>query len=98
MNDLIPQTEQDVPESEDEDLIIKPGESPPFIIPWCASCKQPVEVFTVDAITNPFRMGIQSTCHGATDGTWVTVEDLFARKRLGKPIVLFKRRAFNAVR
>lgn len=98
MADLIPQIEQDVPDDQDDGLIIRPGEQPPFVLPWCASCKQTVDVFTVDAVTSPFRMGIQAQCHGATDGTWVTVEDLFARKRLGKPVVMFKRKAFNGVR
>ena len=87
-----------IPDEDDEDLVIKPGSQPPFVIPWCASCKQPVDVFTIDPISSPFRMGIQATCHGKTEGIWVTVEDLFARKRLGKPVVMFKRGRFDVVR
>lgn len=83
---------------QDEDLIIQPGEPAPFVIPWCASCKDTVESFTVDAITSSVRMGIQATCHGSTDGIWVSVEDLFARKRGNQPVVLFTRAAFNRVR
>lgn len=87
-----------IPDDEDEDLIIRPGEPAPFVIPWCASCKQTVDLFTVDAVTSPFRMGIQATCHGVTEGRWVSVDDLFARKRDNKPVVMFTRRAFNTVR
>ena len=94
--DLVPANEQT--SVHDDDLIITPGEKPPFVIPWCASCKLTVEVFTIDATTSPLRMGVQATCHGETEGIWVSVEDLFERKRNGKPIVLFKRRAFNLVR
>lgn len=87
-----------VPDDKDDDLIIQPGADPPFVIPWCASCKQTVDTFTIDPVSNPFRMGVQATCHGATEGTWVLVSDLFKRKRLGQPIVMFKRVAFNQVR
>lgn len=89
---------QAIPDEQDEDLIIRPGESPPFVIPWCASCAMGVETFTVDPVTSPFRMGIQATCHGKTQAIWVSVEDLFARKREGRPVVMFKRAAFNRVR
>lgn len=90
--------DQNVPDDEDDSLILRPGEDAPFVVAWCASCKDGVETFTVDPITNPFRMGIQATCHGATDGIWVSMDDLFARKRLGKPVVMFKRATFNGVR
>ncbi len=84
--------------ADESDLILRPGGEKPFVIPWCSSCKDTVETFTVDAITSPFRMGIQATCHGKTEGTWVSVDDLFARKREGKPIVMFKRGHHDRVR
>jgi len=90
-------TAQEQAEDDRETLII-PGEQPPFVIPWCASCKDTVDKFSIDALTSTVRMGIQAECHGATEGTWVSVEDLFERKRNGKPVVMFKRRAFNLVR
>jgi hypothetical protein len=85
-------------EDDDIDLRIVPGEPPPWIVPWCASCKDGVEAFTYDPTTSSVRMGIQAECHGATEGIWISVEDLFERKRNGKPIVMFRRRAFNRVR
>ena len=95
-HDLIPQAEQ---EEDDRETLIMPGEQPPFVIPWCASCKTTVDTFTLDFLTSTIRMGIQATCHGATEGIWVYAEDLFARKRLGKPIVMFKRKTgMNLVR
>lgn len=97
MSDLVG-AQADIPDEQDEDLIIRPGGQPPFVIPWCASCKQTVETFTVDPVTSPLRMGIKATCHGKTEGTWVSVEDLFARKRLGRPVVMFKRGSFDLVR
>jgi len=83
---------------EENDLVIRPGGDPPFVVPWCASCKDSVETFTVDPLSNPFRMGIQASCHGATQGIWITVDDLFRRKAKGAPVVMFKRTAFNGVR
>lgn len=98
MNDLIPANEQAVPEELDNDLIIQPGEQPPFVIPWCASCKTTVDKFTIDALTSTLRMGIQAECHGQTQGIWVSVEDLFARKRLGRPVVMFRKGYLDSVR
>lgn len=82
----------------DEDLIIRPGMERPFLIPWCCSCKDGVESFTMDPVTSHTRVGIQATCHGKTDGIWLTVEDFFARKREGKPVRMFARGAFDRVR
>jgi hypothetical protein len=87
-----------IPDEDDPDLIIMPGERAPFVIPWCARCKDTVEKFTFDHVTSPFRVGVQAQCHGETAGIWVTQDDLFKRKKLGQPVVLFKRRAFNLVR
>ncbi len=94
MNNLLPT--QDA--ADDSDCIIKPGGERPFVIPWCASCGDTVDTFTWDFITSPWRAGLQATCHGKTEGTWVTPEDLLARKRDGVPIVMFKKKAFNRVR
>lgn len=95
--DLVPEMEQ-TPEHDADDLIIRPGERPPFFIPWCASCKDTVEKFTFDFVTSPIRLGIQAECHGQTEGLWVFNEDLFARKKGGKAVVMFKRGVFDRVR
>lgn len=86
------------PQEDESELIIQPGEDPPFVVPWCASCKDTVQSFTIDVISSPFRMGIQASCHGATQGVWVSNEDIFRRKANGSPVVMFKRAAFNGVR
>lgn len=90
--------EHATPDSEDEDLVIRPGQQAPWLIPWCASCKDTVEAYTFDVVTSPFKFGLQAKCHGATQGIWISVDDLFERKRNGKPVVLFKGKAFNRVR
>lgn len=95
---LISAAELATPDAEDDDLIIRPGQQPPFLIPWCASCKDTVEKYTFDTVTSPFRMGVQAQCHGATEGIWISTDDLFERKRNGKPVVMFRGRAFNRVR
>ncbi len=93
MNDLL------APEAVDPaDAILKPGAAPPFLIPWCASCKDTVELFTLDAITNVFRVGLHASCHGKTEAVWLTAEDLLARQTAGKPVVMFRRGAFDRVR
>lgn len=84
-------------QADESDLILAPGERP-FAIPWCASCKDTVEMFTWDLFTSPFRIGLQAQCHGKTEGVWIRHEDLLARKRDGKPIVVFKRGNFDRVR
>jgi hypothetical protein len=83
----------------DSDLILRPGAAPPFVVPFCASCDEPVDKFTIDPVSSPFRMSIQAQCHGATQGIFVTVDDLFARKREGRKIVMFRKRdGLNSVR
>ncbi len=95
MSLIVPESEANVPDAVDEDLVIRPGEQPPFVIPWCARCKDTVELYSFDHVTSPFRLGIQAQCHGETAGTWVTVDDLFKRKKLGQPVVMFRGRAFS---
>ena len=85
--------------ADDSDLILRPGGQPPFVVPFCASCGEPVDHFTIDPIASPFRMAIQAECHGKTEGIFVSVDDLFARKRAGKKIVMFRRgNGLNVVR
>lgn len=83
--------------ADESDAILKPGERP-FLLPWCASCKDTVELFTFDFVTNVFRCGLHVQCHGKTESVWLTPEDLLARKREGKPVVVFKRGYFDRVR
>lgn len=83
----------------DSDVILRPGSPAPIVTPFCASCDDTVETFTLDPVTNPFRMGITARCHGKTEGTFVTVEQLFARKHGGMKVVMFKKRdGMNQVR
>ncbi len=93
-NTLLTPQDQDDP----HDAIIQPGEQPPFLIPWCASCKDGVELFTMDAITSIYRIGLHVQCHGKTQSVWLTPDDIFARKRDGKPVIVFKRGVFDRVR
>lgn len=87
-----------VPDKDDPDLIIQPGATPPFVIPWCASCKMPVYRFTIDPLKSELWMGVEAECHGQTEAIRVGLDDLHARKKLGRPVVMFQRRAFNLVR
>jgi len=76
---------------QDDDVIIKPGGPPPFLIPWCASCDQPVERFTFDPVVTPFYAGVQAECHGQTKGIRISSADLIARKYEGKKVVMFQK-------
>ena len=87
-----------VPDDQDPDLLIQPGAPPPFVLPWCASCKTTVDRFTIDPLKSDLWMGIEAECHGATEAIRVGLDDLMARKRLGKPVVMFRRGAFDRVR
>jgi hypothetical protein len=74
-----------------------PGQPPPWLIPFCASCDQPVEKFTVHDISNVFFVTIEAQCHGRTEGMKIRLEGLDAHDK-GERIVMFKKKAFNAVR
>lgn len=74
-----------------------PGQPPPGLIPFCASCDQPVERFTIYDITNPFWLSVEAQCHGRTEGLKIRLEGLDAHDK-GERIVMFKKKAFNAVR
>lgn len=74
------------------------GQPPPWLIPFCASCDQPVEKFTVLDVKDPYFVDIDAQCHGKTEGFRARIEVLMAHEA-GERIVMFKRRrGFDLVR
>lgn len=78
------------------------GKPPPFVIPFCASCDMPVELFTVHPVPEhdgqPMFVA-EASCHGKTSGIMMPVTDWEKLQALGHKLVLFQRReGFDSVR
>jgi hypothetical protein len=79
--------------------IVRPGEPPPWLIPFCASCDMPVEKFTVYPVKAEGVVDIEAQCHGKTKGCRITLEQMNALDSKGGHIVMFQRgQGFDAVR
>ncbi len=79
------------------------GQPPPFVIPFCASCDMPVELFTVynaAILARPSDMFVaEAQCHGKTSGIRMPIAEWEARQKAGEKLVLFQRReGFDSVR
>ena len=59
--------------------IIQPGGRPPMITPWCVSCDEPVDRFTIDPLASEFYMSIQVECHGKTSGLRIPREEAIGK-------------------
>ncbi|MFZ9202315.1 MAG: hypothetical protein ACO23N_07810 [Opitutales bacterium] len=67
-----------------------PTRPPPWLIPFCASCKDGVEGFTVHRLEDPNTIEIEAQCHGKTEGRYLTKAELIGKRRAGAPIVMFE--------
>ena len=61
--------------------ILRPGASPPVIVPYCARCDMPVERLQFDVVSDPYRMGIHAQCCGATSSVRISIEEVYRLKR-----------------
>ncbi len=70
---------------------------PPPIVPFCASCDMPVEIFTHYPSVEGDYFIIEATCHGKTSGVRISrLEQMLA---MNAKLALFPRReGFDAVR
>lgn len=60
---------------------------PPWVIPYCRLCDQPVERFTLGNPTNDFHaVTVEAECCGKTQGIRVTHDELMRVKRLGEKL------------
>lgn len=78
------------------------GQPPPFVIPFCASCDMPVELFTVHGVPEhdgqPMFVA-EAECHGKTSGIMMPVAVWETMQMVGHKLVLFQRReGFDSVR
>lgn len=79
--------------------VLIPGQPPPWLIPFCASCDMSVEKFTVYPIKLENVVDIEAQCHGKTQGTRITLEQMNALDSKGGKIIMFQRRqGFDSVR
>jgi hypothetical protein len=68
---------------------MRPGGTPPLIVPHCRKCGIPVERFTIDPISSPFYMMLDARCHGAQQGIKISSDEVFGRKKTGQPLWMF---------
>lgn len=66
------------------------GAPPPWLIPFCASCGEGVERFTLHPITADGILDVEAQCHGQTQGIRLTTTDLLKRSVSGEPVVVFR--------
>ena len=73
----------------------------PYLIPFCASCDEPVDRFTVYHQKVDGSVEIEAQCHGHTQGIRLPVEEVarLAASNGGGKIVMFRRaQGFDSVR
>lgn len=76
--------------------ILIPGKTPWFI-PFCCSCDEAAENFTIHAATDEY-VDFEAQCHGQYEGKRIKAADLIARKH-GQKVKCFERRqGFDSVR
>lgn len=80
------------------------GQPPPFVIPFCASCDMPVELFTPYVLPQADATGqmcfvAEAQCHGKTSGIKMPIAEWEAKQKAGEKLILFQRReGFDSVR
>lgn len=50
-------------------LILKPGDTPPDIVPYCQRCDMPCEHISIEMVNGAQQVGINSSCCGQTSST-----------------------------
>lgn len=79
-----------LPEGMDSGVeFLRPGGTPPLIVPHCRQCGIPVEHFTIDPISTPFHVSIDAECHGKQQGVKVPSEQIFGCLKSGQPLWMF---------
>lgn len=73
----------------EESHIVRPGSSPPLVFPMCGRCRLPVEKFTIDPMSDPYRLSVDVECCGRHGGAYFTVAELLYKRKHSQPIVFF---------
>lgn len=71
------------------ELILK--RDPPFCIPYCGSCRVPVERFSIMDMTDPHYLTIYCECHGKATYVKVPFREVFKRQA----VLVFNVPGFN---
>lgn len=66
---------------------VGPGRPPPWLIPHCLRCRQPVEEFTLDPVASWYRVSVQWTCCGRTGGTHLSVDEVLYKQKHGGDLI-----------
>lgn len=78
------------------DLILKPGDDPPSLIPYCQRCDQPCESFRFDVNTTSDHIGIHSSCCGYQSSTRITLAVYREMAATGKKLYTIVRKGSTA--
>ncbi len=66
------------------------GSDVPWLIPFCASCKEGVELYTTYDIAEDGKLDIEFSCHGKTGGVRLTEQDIKRMMIEKVPIIVFQ--------
>ena len=78
-------------------LILKPGDAPPDIIPFCQRCDQPAERFNMDLIGgNADTIGINASCCGYTSSTRIGLSTYLQMRATGAKLYVLVRKGSSA--
>lgn len=68
---------------------LRPGGTPPLVVPHCRKCGIPVEHFTIDPISTPFHLSVDARCHGKQQGKKIPNDEVFGCLKTGKLLWMF---------
>ena len=78
-------------------LILKPGDAPPDIIPFCGICDQPAERFKFDLIEGTAdTIGIHAQCCDRTSSTRIGLKTYLQMRATGAKIYVIVRKGSQA--
>lgn len=69
----------------------------PPLIPYCATCELPVELFGIDDLTDQFGLNVRASCHGSTTFVRLSAAEVLRVTVGGGRLTLFKPRGRAAI-
>lgn len=77
-------------------LILKPGDDPPTITPYCAICQLPVERYTLDVVTSPYHIGVHAHCCDRTSSTRIATSVYLEMMATGQKLYVIVKKGSTA--
>lgn len=77
-------------------LILRPGDDPPMLTPYCQICTMPVERFRLDVITSPHHIGIHANCCSRESSTRITTQVFLEMMATGQKLYVIVKKGSSA--